>query len=191
MLIRERTAMQYTPEQRHMMLALARETLVEVTAGRPMPEAHERDPMYLDERGVFVTLTVHGELRGCLGFPEAQFPLGDAIIHAAKSAAINDLRFPIVTPGEVPGLRIEISVLSPSFPIDPAEVQVGVHGLIVQQGTRRGLLLPQVPVEHDWDRETFLCLACRKAGLPEDAWRKGASVCAFTAEYFHEEEETV
>jgi uncharacterized protein (TIGR00296 family) len=86
--------------------------------------------------------------------------------------------------GEAPGLKISISVLSPVAPIRAEEVIVGRHGLIISQGVFRGLLLPQVPVEHGWDRATFLEQTCRKAGLPLDAWKSGAKIEAFTAEVF-------
>jgi uncharacterized protein (TIGR00296 family) len=79
-------------------------------------------------------------------------------------------------------------VLSRLFPIDPKAVEVGRHGLVISQGGRRGLLLPQVPRENDWDRETFLEQTCRKAGLPLDAWRKGVTIEAFTAEVFGDAE---
>ncbi|MBP2680072.1 MAG: AMMECR1-domain protein, partial [Deltaproteobacteria bacterium] len=94
-----------------------------------------------------------------------------------------------VSPGELPSLRIEISVLTPLFPLRPEEVEVGRHGLLVRQGRMRGLLLPQVPVEREWDRETFLDQVCVKAGLPPSAWRHGATLQGFTAEVFGEEEE--
>jgi AmmeMemoRadiSam system protein A len=104
----------------------------------------------------------------------------------ARSAAFDDPRFTPVTADEVAGLEIEISVLSPLLPINPKEIVVGRHGLVIQKGLRRGLLLPQVPVEWGWDRETFLVQTCKKAGLPLDAWKQGADIQAFTAEVFGE-----
>jgi hypothetical protein len=91
-----------------------------------------------------------------------------------------------VTPAEAAHLKIEISVLSPLQPVRPEEAIVGQHGLVVTQGNRRGLLLPQVPIEWQWDRETFLAQTCLKAGLPPDAWQHGAQLQAFTAEVFGE-----
>jgi AmmeMemoRadiSam system protein A len=99
---------------------------------------------------------------------------------------LDDPRFPPVTPAEAPHLKIGISVLSPLQPIRPEEVVVGRHGLVVTQGNRRGLLLPQVPIEWKWDRETFLSQTCLKAGLPADAWQHGAQLQGFTAEVFGE-----
>jgi len=138
----------------------------------------------------FVTLTKNGRLRGCIGYTEAVAPLYKVVQECAVAAATEDPRFPPVSPKELPSLRVEISVLTPLFPIRPEEVEVGRHGLMVAQGRMRGLLLPQVPVEWGWDRETFLDQACVKAGLPPSAWRHGATLRAFTAEVFGEEKTT-
>jgi len=116
-------------------------------------------------------------------------PLFKVVQECAVAAATEDPRFPPVSPGELPSLRVEVSVLTPLAPILPEEVEIGRHGLMVSQGGRRGLLLPQVPVEWGWDRETFLDQACVKAGLPPSAWRHGATLQAFTAEVFGEEGE--
>jgi uncharacterized protein (TIGR00296 family) len=89
-----------------------------------------------------------------------------------------------VTAKEAADLEVSLSILSPLFEVHPEQVEVGRHGLVVSQACRRGLLLPQVPVEWNWDRETFLAQTCRKAGLPSDAWRFGAQLQAFTAEVF-------
>jgi AmmeMemoRadiSam system protein A len=111
-------------------------------------------------------------------------PLYRAVAETARAAAFEDSRFLPVTKEESPRLEVSLSVLSGLFPIRPEAVEVGRHGLVISQGGRRGLLLPQVPTENGWDRETFLEQSCRKAGLPGDAWRKGASIEAFTAEVF-------
>ncbi len=136
----------------------------------------------------FVTLTKNGRLRGCIGYTEAVAPLFKVVQECAVAAATEDPRFPPVSSNELPSLRIEISVLTPLVPILPEEVEVGRHGLMVSQGGMRGLLLPQVPVEWGWDRETFLDQTCVKAGLPPSAWRHGATLRSFTAEVFGEEE---
>jgi len=115
-------------------------------------------------------------------------PLYRAVAETARAAAFEDSRFWPVTPEESPALQISLSVLSPLFPITASEVEVGRHGLLISAGLRRGLLLPQVPVEHGWDRETFLAQTCHKAGLPLDAWRKSATIEAFTAEVFGDED---
>jgi AmmeMemoRadiSam system protein A len=109
-----------------------------------------------------------------------------AVADTARAAAFEDTRFEPVTLPEARELKIELSILSPPRPIDAEEVEIGRHGLLVSMNGRRGLLLPQVPVEHHWDRVTFLEQTCRKAGLPLDAWQKGASIEAFTAEIFGE-----
>jgi len=111
-------------------------------------------------------------------------PLYLAVAETARAAAFDDSRFCPVTKPEAVELEISLSVLSRLITIRPEEVEVGRHGLVISSGPRRGLLLPQVPVECDWDRETFLEQTCRKAGLPADAWRKGAALEAFTAEVF-------
>jgi len=135
----------------------------------------------------FVTLTKHGRLRGCIGYTKAVAPLCKVVQECAVAAATEDPRFPPVSQPEVPELRVEISVLTPLFPIRAEEVEVGRHGLMVTQGRMRGLLLPQVPVDQGWDRETFLDQTCAKAGLPASAWRHGATLQGFTAEVFGEE----
>jgi AmmeMemoRadiSam system protein A len=109
------------------------------------------------------------------------------VAETAQSAAFDDPRFPPVTPEEAPHLIVEISVLSPLRAIRPEEVVTGVHGLIVTQGGRRGLLLPQVPLEWNWNRETFLSQTCLKAGLPPDAWMQDVDLQSFTADVFGDE----
>jgi AmmeMemoRadiSam system protein A len=106
------------------------------------------------------------------------------VAETARAAAFEDSRFLPVTKEEFPRLEVFLSVLSHLFPIHPDALVVGRHGLVVSEGSRRGLLLPQVPVENAWDRETFLEQTCRKAGLPADAWQRGASIEAFTTEVF-------
>jgi AmmeMemoRadiSam system protein A len=108
------------------------------------------------------------------------------VAETAKAAALDDPRFAPVTSAEAPNLKIEISVLSLPQLIRPEDVVVGQHGLVVTLGNRRGLLLPQVPIEWGWERETFLAQTCQKAGLPPDAWERGAKLQAFTAEVFGE-----
>jgi AmmeMemoRadiSam system protein A len=113
-------------------------------------------------------------------------PLYRAVAETAAAAAFRDLRFEPVSDSDLPLLHVEISILSPMFPISPEQVEVGRHGLMVSRGGARGLLLPQVPLQWGWDRERFLAETCRKAGLPADAWRHGAKIEAFTAEVFAE-----
>jgi AmmeMemoRadiSam system protein B/AmmeMemoRadiSam system protein A len=136
-------------------------------------------------KGAFVTLKKHGRLRGCIGFTEAIAPLYQTVTMAAVYAATRDHRFSPVQVSELKDLEIEISVLTPPRLINgPHQIEVGKHGLIISRGERRGLLLPQVPVENHWDRDTFLQQACLKAGLPRYAWR-WAEIYVFEAQVFH------
>jgi AmmeMemoRadiSam system protein A len=140
--------------------------------------------------GAFVTLEVSNELRGCIGHPGSEKPLDEVVAECALAAASDDPRFPPVGPRELEGMEVEISVLTPIEPVaDLTEIKVGRDGLVVQQGQRRGLLLPQVALEQGWDRETFLSHTCLKAGLRADAWRTGAEVLRFQAEVFSEREQ--
>ena len=113
-----------------------------------------------------------------------QCVLGKPTTETARAAAFEDSRFSPVTRAEAPELKVSLSVLSPLSPIRPEDVEVGRHGLVVSLGANRGLLLPQVPAEYGWDRETFLRQTCHKAGLPSDAWLRGALLESFTAEVF-------
>jgi AmmeMemoRadiSam system protein B/AmmeMemoRadiSam system protein A len=169
------------------LLRLARSALTEYCAKRTVIDDQTGRPELARPRGAFVTLTKRGALRGCIGFIEPVAPLGRTIIQAAIYAATEDPRFPPVAASELQDLRIEISVLTPLSEIDgPREVRVGTHGLVVERDGRRGLLLPQVAVENGWDRETFLDEASLKAGLPRDAWKRGAKLFVFEAIVFHE-----
>ncbi len=142
-----------------------------------------------EPRGVFVTLEYLGKLRGCVGQVTLPDPLALAVAHCAVAAARNDARFSPLRPQEVAGLTIEISVLSPMELILPEQIEVGVHGLMVASGPFRGVLLPQVSVEHRWTRERFLQETCDKAGLPKDAWKSQETrLFGFTTEIFSEED---
>lgn len=136
--------------------------------------------------GAFVTLTKGGALRGCIGRVVGDRPLWETVGLMARAAAFEDPRFPPVSAGEFDSLALEISILSPITPCpDPELVEVGRHGLLISQAGRSGLLLPQVPVEWGWDRETFLAHTCRKAGLPPEAWKQPtADLFWFEAEVF-------
>jgi len=176
--------------QRKNLLGIARRALEAYIGEGKMPSGEGVEGKLASPGAAFVTLTKNGRLRGCIGYTEAVAPLFKVVQECAVAAATEDPRFPPVSPEELPSLRVEISVLTPMFPIRPEDVEVGKHGLMVAQGRMRGLLLPQVPVEWGWDRETFLDQACVKAGLPPSAWRRGATLRAFTAEVFGEEGET-
>ena len=174
---------EYDAGERKMLLHIAHEAILALVEGRnisfPLPSPHLAEP-----RGVFTTLYAHGKLRGCVGFPVATLPLFKAVADTARAAASEDPRFAPVSLPEARILRISISILSPLSSITPPEIEIGRHGLLIAHGSRRGILLPQVPVEHGWGRDTFLEQTCLKAGLPPDAWRTGAHIEAFTAEVF-------
>ena len=176
--------------QRKGLLEIARRALEGyIGAGKIPPEEGALGKLAAPG-AAFVTLTKNGRLRGCIGYTEAVAPLFKVVQECAVAAATEDPRFPPVSPKELPSLRVEISVLTPLYPIRPEEVEVGRHGLMVERGGMRGLLLPQVPVEWGWDREMFLDQTCVKAGLPPSAWRHGATLRAFTAEVFGEDGNT-
>jgi len=176
---------EYAPEERAELLRIARGCIGATLGGTPFEIADVSEHLS-EPRGAFTTLHNHGELRGCVGYIFPVRPLYRTVAETAVSAALNDTRFPPVTSDELPSLSIEISVLSLMQPIAPEDIEIGRHGLLITYGSRRGLLLPQVPVEHGWDANTFLAQTCRKAGLPEDAWQHGATIEAFTAEIFSE-----
>jgi AmmeMemoRadiSam system protein A len=139
-----------------------------------------------DASGVFVTIKRNGDLRGCLGTLHARGGLAREIARCAADSATEDPRFPPVGPGELSELTLEISVLGPLEPIEPRPdaFTLGEHGLVVEQGSARGLLLPQVATEWGWTAEEFLRRTAVKAGLPPDAWSRGARVYRFAAEVF-------
>jgi AmmeMemoRadiSam system protein A len=176
---------EYSPDERVLLLHLAHRAIHARLHGQAL-DLTPPTPHLALERGAFTTLHHHGQLRGCIGYVLPVNSLYKTIAETAGAAAFEDPRFTPVTANEAWELKIEISVMSPLFPISPHEVEVGKHGLLVSFEQWRGLLLPQVPLEHGWDAETFLNETCRKARLPLDAWRHGAVLEAFTAEVFAE-----
>jgi len=174
---------EFSLEERKLLLAVAHEAIESSLEHREIP-LDPPCPHLAEPRGAFTTIYCAGELRGCVGYVAPSVPLYRTVAETARGAAFEDSRFWPVTRDEVSGLQISLSILSPVMPIHPDEVEVGRHGLVVALGTHRGLLLPQVPVEHGWDRVRFLEEACRKAGLPPGAWLSGANLEAFTAEIF-------
>jgi AmmeMemoRadiSam system protein A len=171
---------------RETVLRAARQAIVDVTAGRRPYEAPATG-VFARRTGAFVSLHRGGELRGCIGHIGADQSLGQVISHCAVAAAVEDPRFAPVTAEEVPGLDIEVSVLTEAVRVfDLSEIEVGRDGLIVEHHGHKGLLLPQVATEYGWDREAFLARTCAKAGLPADSWARGAAVYRFQAEVFGE-----
>jgi len=147
-------------------------------------------PALMIRCGAFVTLKSEGSLRGCIGRISSAKALLQTVREVAVSSAFEDPRFPPVTRAEWPCVHVEVSVLSPLKAIDdPRCVCVGTHGVLVRSGFSSGLLLPQVAAEQGWDREAFLSHACRKAGLPPDAWRDPQTqIEVFSAMVFEQEE---
>ena len=173
---------EFSPEERKILLKLAHDGIAAAFEPRDLPVSPPST--HLGElRGAFTTLYLHGGLRGCVGYVMPVTPLYRTVIESARAAAFEDTRFWPVTEDEVSLLEISLSILSRLEPIRAEDVEIGRHGLLISMGAQRGLLLPQVPVEHGWDRLTFLEQTCRKAGLPPDCWQK-AELEAFTAEVF-------
>jgi len=179
------SSQEFSREERTLLLRLAHDSIssalrrCEISLDPPTP--HLSEP-----RGVFTSLYLQGELRGCVGYILPTCSVFRAVAETARAAAFDDNRFPPVTNHEAPHLEIELSILSLARPLPAEEIEVGRHGLLISWQGRRGLLLPQVPAERGWDRTTFLEQTCRKAGLPLSAWQKGAIIEAFTAEVFGE-----
>lgn len=178
-----------TDEEKGELFRIARAAVEAAVKKKPRPETNPLTPVLGEKRGVFVTLKVHGQLRGCIGYIEAVKPLHLAAAEMAREAAVGDPRFPPVTEKELPLLEYEISVLTPRRQIsDPSEFVTGKHGIIVERDGRSGVFLPQVAPEQGWDRETTLSYLCaHKAGLPADAWRdKRTKLFVFEAEVLEE-----
>jgi AmmeMemoRadiSam system protein A len=175
-----------TEVERQAVLRLARQAIRMRLTGSS--EARDDSQVPAVRAGAFVTLELHHELRGCIGYPPSDRWLADVIRRSAVSAAVEDPRFPPLTAADLPRVSIEVSVLGPLIPVwDVKDIEVGRDGLIVEQAFSKGLLLPQVASERNWDRETFLSHTCLKAGLPRDGWRTGAKIWRFEAEVFSEE----
>ena len=171
---------------RVVLLRLARDAIAAHVHRRAFP-----DPPIVGllavQRGAFVTLHTNGALRGCIGHIEADEAIGRVIPRCAVSACSADSRFLAITEVDLTVLAIELSLLGPLVPISgTSDIQIGRDGLIVELGWRRGLLLPQVATEWKWNRDAFLAHTCQKAGLPHDAWQKGARLWRFEAEVFSE-----
>jgi AmmeMemoRadiSam system protein A len=185
------TADEFSPAERSLLLQLAHEAILSALEHRTIPLepthlAPDLAQHFSEPRGVFTSIYLRGQLRGCVGYVLPSSSVYRAVAETARAAATEDTRFPAVKIEEARELEIELSILSRPQPIAAEAVEIGKHGLLITLGARRGLLLPQVPLEHHWDRVTFLEQTCRKAGLPLDAWQAGAKIEAFTAEVFGE-----
>ncbi|MGD0337586.1 MAG: AmmeMemoRadiSam system protein A [Bacteroidota bacterium] len=181
--------MRLTDDDKLLLLDIARKAIERAVQGQSQPEIPQHSEALDQPCGAFVTLTEKGELRGCIGYTEAVLPLIETVRDVAPRSALEDPRFASVEPEEIGDLEIEISALSPMRQIaDIDEIVVGTHGIMMQQGYSKGLLLPQVATEYNWDRDTFLRQTARKAGLPYDAWKNPMTkIFIFSAEVFHEQ----
>ncbi len=183
-----------TESEGKLAVNLARRAIEECITNKKRVNPGNLPKVFLDKRGVFVTLNKSdtNELRGCIGRPYPVLPLKDAIIDSAISAALNDPRFPPVKPEEIKHIIIEVTILTPPKRINakpkdlPKKIVIGRDGLIVVKGMYQGLLLPQVAVEHGFDATEFLCQTCMKAGLMPDAWLNNAEVYSFEGQIFRE-----
>jgi AmmeMemoRadiSam system protein A len=183
--------MQLDKADRNQLLAIARGSIKTVLTGMEHPELDDVQSEALKQkRGVFVTLKKKGQLRGCIGYMQGARPLCEAVSDMARAAAFDDPRFPPLRRDEVDDLAIEISVLTPLEEIHgPEEIVVGRHGVYLVKGRYTGVLLPQVAVEYNWDRLTFLEETCHKAGLSADGWKDaGVKLYKFSADIFGDDE---
>ncbi|HEX9728211.1 MAG TPA: AmmeMemoRadiSam system protein A [Gemmatimonadales bacterium] len=183
------TNAELSAHERDLALRYARRALESHLGGGGPVEVKTDSPGLCARRASFVTLRRRGsgDLRGCRGEVQPRRKLIESVMRMAVAAATDDPRFEAVTADELESIHIEISALTLPAPIRPADIELGRHGLMVTTGTRAGLLLPDVPVDHGWGRHEFLTHVCRKAGLPDDAWRRpNATLEGFETEVWHE-----
>jgi uncharacterized protein len=183
--------MELSEQQRGTLLDLAYQTIVQYLKTQDIPAVRPADPQLAQAAGAFVTLSRHGDLRGCVGHIVADMPLYQVVQQMAVSAAVYDMRFAPITLAEMDDIEIEISVLSPLERVtNVEEIEIGKHGLLITRGGHRGLLLPQVASERGWNRETFLEALCDKADLPPGSWKHNATLQRFTALIFDKQFKT-
>lgn len=181
-----------TSDEGSLAVRSARAAIEHVVAKKPRA-ALKLTPVFSEKRGVFVTLTKKGMLRGCIGLPYPVMPLGEAIVHAAGAAALEDPRFPPVEKNELDTISLEVTILTVPVHLEgdpkkrPEKVVIGKHGLIVRGMSTSGLLLPQVATEYGWEPATFLDHTCMKAGLPARSWMDSSiEVLTFEGQIFSE-----
>lgn len=178
-------------EEKRILLEIARLSIESIFSNKIIPSPnYEKYPLFKTRSGAFVTITKAGKLRGCIGYIVSENPLYETISEVAQQAAINDPRFVPVEEKELNEISLEISILSEPFPLNNyEEIEIGKHGLILEERGRRGLLLPQVPIEHNFSKEQYLDAICHKTGLPSGLWRtKQLKISGFTASVFNEKE---
>ncbi len=170
---------------RELLRELARQAVAAAARREAPPSLPPLVGVLAEPRGVFVTLTRGGALRGCIGSLVGRLPLAEAVRESGRNAAVHDPRFRPVHPDELDGLDLEVSVLSPLVEVEgPGAIEVGRHGVLLGCGGRQAVFLPQVATEQGWDRDTMLSQLALKAGLAADAWRRGTSFQVFTADVF-------
>jgi uncharacterized protein len=184
----------FTATEKQDLLTIARQAIARALSTpsqrkRPKEACPEYHGPLAQPGGAFVTLRIAGHLRGCIGYVESQQPIAEVVDDVAVKAALEDPRFPPLTNGELERTEIEVSVLSPMQEVkDVEEIEVGTHGIMMEKGNRRGLLLPQVAREYGWDRDEFLHNTAKKAGLPPGSWmEKGTRIFVFSADVITEE----
>ncbi len=188
-MFRKLTRTTLSREEKAFLLDFARKSIQAKLEGKDPPLFNDEYPRLKEPRGAFVTLNKEGKLRGCIGIIAGIKPLYQIVQDVAIAAALNDPRFQPLTLEELPQITIEISVLSPLRKIkNIKKIKIGQHGIYLKLGDAQGLLLPQVAVNNNWNRETFLEHTCLKAGLPRDAWKHPETeIFIFSAEIFEEE----
>lgn len=183
--------MELTIQEKKILLNAARESIRSIFSNEKLPVTdYEKYPIFNSHSGAFVTITINKKLRGCIGYITSENPLFETVCDAAIQAAEDDPRFPSLSEDEFEKIELEISILSEPFPMNSYdEIEIGKHGLILEEKGRRALLLPQVPVEHNLNKEQFLSALCQKGNFPSNFWKeKLLNIKMFTASVFSEEE---
>ena len=185
--------MQLSKEVKDILLQTARDAIKSLFGDNALPQIDYSKYSELAEKniGAFVTLTMHNQLRGCIGYLEApEQTLFDTICQAARHAAFNDPRFHPLSERELSEVVIEISILSTFTPIkEYDEIEIGTHGLLLEEDGIRAILLPQVATEHNFTLQQFLTAICQKAGIDSYSWQKRRlKLKVFTATIFSEKE---
>ena len=169
-------------------MEIARKSIEAYLDNHPVPEFDINDSILEAPGAAFVTINKDHQLRGCIGYTEPILPLYQAISTCAVKAASEDPRFQPLQKAEYPHIELEISVLTPLKKIEDVDkIEVGKHGLMLQKGYNRGLLLPQVAADYGWNRTQFLDATCRKAGMSAGCWKENCDIYIFSAEVFGEE----
>ncbi len=182
--------MELSEESKGILLLAARDSIQSIFSEKKPPIIdYTYYPDLLKEGyGVFVTIIINNQLRGCIGYITSNMPLFDTVCDSAVQAASNDPRFYPISEEELPYLNIEISILSPLMDItNYDQIKIGLHGLVLEDDYYRAILLPQVAVENNYDVDQFLTALCEKAGIEPYAWRTdNLNIKVFTASIFSE-----